>query len=76
LDGTWTKLGSYEMKKPSGTPGLTETPSDKEAARAGFFFEADLDAPKIRYLRIKNLKNWSGFGSLSVDELKVYGDPR
>jgi hypothetical protein len=76
LDGTWTKLGSYEMKKPSGTPGLTETPSDQEAARAGFFFEADLDAPKIRYLRIKNLKNWSGFGSLSVDELKVYGDPR
>jgi hypothetical protein len=76
LDGSWTKLGSYEMKKPSGSPGLTETPSDIEAARAGFFFEADLDAPKIRYLRIKNLKNWSGFGSLSVDELKVFGDPR
>ncbi|WP_165823822.1 DUF4959 domain-containing protein [Pseudochryseolinea flava] len=76
LDATWTKLGSYEMKKPSGSPGLTETPSDVEAAKNGFFFEANLDAPKIRFLRIKCLKNWSGFGSQSVDELRVFGDPR
>lgn len=76
LDGSWTLLGRYEMKKPSGSPGLTETPSDVEAARNGFFFEASLDAPKIRFLRIKCLKNWSGFGSQSIDELRVFGDPR
>jgi hypothetical protein len=76
LDGTWTLLGTYQLSKPSKTPGKTETPSDVEAARAGFFYEADLDAPRMRYLRIKNLENQSGFGSLALDELKVYGDPR
>ena len=76
LDGTWTLLGTYELKKPSNSPGKTETPADQEAARAGFFFEVDLDAPRLRYLRIKNLQNWSGFGTLALDELRVYGDPR
>lgn len=76
LDASWTLLGTYELKKPSGTPGKTETPSDQEAARNGFFFEADLDAPRMRYLRIKNLQNWSGFGTLAIDEIKVFGDPR
>ncbi len=76
LDGTWTLLGEYEMKKPSGSSGKTETAADKEAAANGFFYEADLDAPRMRYLRIKNLENWSGFGTLALDELRVYGDPR
>jgi hypothetical protein len=64
------------MTKPSGSSGKTETAADKEAAANGFFYEADLDAPRMRYLRIKNLENWSGFGSLALDELRVYGDPR
>jgi len=76
LDGTWTKLGSYEMKKPSGSPGTTETPSDQEAAAAGFYYDVDLNAPKIRYLRIRCLVNWAGSCPQSVDELKVFGDPR
>ena len=76
LDGSWTLLGTYELAKPSGAPGKTETPADQEAARNGFFFEADLDAPRMRYLRIKNLQNWSGFGTIAMDELRVYGDPR
>lgn len=76
LDGTWTRLGTYEMKKPSGLPGNTETASDQEAAAAGFFYEIDLNAPKIRYLRIRCLVNWAGSCPQSVDELKVFGDPR
>lgn len=76
LDASWTLLGTYEMKKPSGSAGKTETPADVEAAKNGFFYEADLDAPRMRYLRIKNLENWSGFGTVAIDELRVYGDPR
>ena len=76
LDASWTLLGSYEMKKPSGSPGNTETASDKEAAAAGFYYDIDFNAPKVRYMRIKCLVNWGGSGPQSVDELKVFGDPR
>jgi hypothetical protein len=76
LDGSWTLLGTYEMKKPSGSPGNTETASDKEAAAAGFYYDIDLNAPKVRYMRIRCLVNWAGSCPQSVDELKVFGDPR
>jgi hypothetical protein len=76
LDESWTLLGTYELAKPSASSGKTETPADQEAARNGFFFDADLEAPRMRYLRIKNLQNWSGFGTVAIDELRVYGDPR
>lgn len=76
LDGTWTKLGIYEMKKPSGSAGTVETATDTELAAAGFYYDIDLNAPKIRYLRIKCLVNWAGSCPQSVDELKVFGDPR
>jgi hypothetical protein len=76
LDESWTLLGKYELKKPSGSPGNTETASDQEAAANGFFYDIDLDAPKIRYLRIRCMVNWAGSCPQSVDELKVFGDPR
>ena len=76
LDESWTKLGTYELQKPSGSLGNTETASDQEAAANGFFYEVDLNAPKIRYLRIRCLVNWAGSCPQSVDELKVFGDPR
>lgn len=76
LDESWTLLGTYELTKPSGSAGTTETASDQEAAAAGFFYEIDLNAPKIRYLRIRCTKNWAGSCAQSVDELKVFGDPR
>ncbi|SKC83779.1 DUF4959 domain-containing protein [Ohtaekwangia koreensis] len=76
LDESWTLLGKYELKKPSGSSGNTETASDQEAAANGFFYDIDLNAPKIRYLRIRCLVNWAGSCPQSVDELKVFGDPR
>ncbi len=76
MDATWYKFGTYELKKPSGSPGKTETPSDVEAAQNGFFFEADLKAPRARYLRLVCLENWAGFGTIALDEMRVYGDPR
>jgi hypothetical protein len=76
LDGTWTRLGTYEMKKPSGSAGTVETATDTELAAAGFYYDVDLNAPKIRYLRIRCLTNWAGSCPQSVDEIKVFGDPR
>jgi hypothetical protein len=76
LDNSWTLLGTYELKKPSGSAGATETVSDQEAAANGFYFDIDLSAPKIRYMRIRCLENWAGSCPQSVDEMKIFGDPR
>ncbi len=76
LDNSWTLLGTYECKKPSGSSGATETASDQEAAANGFYYDIDFNAPKIRYIRIRCLKNWAGSCPQSVDELKIFGDPR
>jgi hypothetical protein len=76
LDGTWTKLGTFELKKPSETPGNVETASDQEAAAAGFYYDIDIVMPEARYLRIKCIENWAGSCPQSVDELKVFGVPR
>jgi hypothetical protein len=49
---------------------------DRQVASAGFNFEIPLDAPKVRYLRIRCLENWAGGTAQSINELTVYGDPR
>lgn len=76
LDDTWFKLGTYELNKPSNSPGAYETAEDKVAAEAGFYYEADINAPKVRYFRIRCLENWVGNGPLAIDELRIFGDPR
>jgi hypothetical protein len=75
FDESWILLGSYTLKKPSGSVG-TETNDDQAAALAGFFWEADINAPKVKYLRIRCLENFGGSCPQSIDEIKVYGDPR
>lgn len=81
LDGdgdfdNWTLLGTYEETKPSGLPYGQQNNEDYQAAVTGFSWEFPLDAPKVRYLRIVNLENWSGTENLAIGELQVYGDPR
>lgn len=76
LDNTWVKLGTYEVKKPSGLPYGTDDATDQETAAAGFSWEVDINAPKVRYLRIRCLENWAGGTAQSINELSVYGDPR
>ena len=75
LDDTWYKLGSYNATKPSGLPFGEQTGEDYDTARAGFSWEFDVAAPKVRYLRIKSIKNWGGIGSMSIAEIQVYGAP-
>ncbi|WP_192350091.1 DUF5000 domain-containing lipoprotein [Algoriphagus sp. Y33] len=76
LDESWTLLGSYEVEKPSGTSYGQDSALDREVASAGWDFEVDLDAPKIRYIRIRCLENWAGGTAQSINELRIYGDPR
>ena len=76
LDNTWTLLGSYTVTKPSGLPYGTDDANDQAAAIAGFSWEADVTAPKVKYIRIRCLENFAGGTAQSVNELRVYGDPR
>jgi hypothetical protein len=69
-------LGTYTETKPSGLPYGEQNDEDYNKANAGFDWEADINAPKVRYLRIKCLKNWGGSTNLAIAELQVYGDPR
>lgn len=76
LDNTWTLLGSYTVTKPSGLPYGTDDAGDQAIAGAGFSWEVDVTAPKVKYLRIRCLENFAGGTAQSINELKVYGDPR
>jgi len=73
LDDSWVLLGRYEVKKPSGLPYGTDNAEDQATAAAGFNWEVDLAAPKVRYIRIRCLENFAGGTAQSVNEIKVYG---
>ncbi|GAB6119747.1 DUF5000 domain-containing lipoprotein [Dysgonomonas termitidis] len=73
---SWTKLGTFECKKPSGLPYGQNSASDFEAGVAGFEYEISSDAPKVRYLRIKSLENWTGTTWFEILEVDVFGDTR
>lgn len=75
-NNTWTLLGTYTITKPSGLPYGTDDANDQATAAAGFNFEVDLNAPKVRYMRIRCLENWAGGTAQNINELSVYGDPR
>ncbi len=76
FDNTWTLLGSYEVKKPSGLPYGTDNSLDRTTAAAGFNWDIDLNAPKVRYIRIRCLENFAGGTAQSINELSVFGDNR
>jgi hypothetical protein len=69
-------MGTFQAKKPSGSAYGVQTGEDYAAANAGFSYSLKIGAPKVRYLRIKNNKNWQGTTFMSVAEVQVYGDPR
>lgn len=76
LDSSWQLLGSYEVVKPSGLPYGTDSAEDQATAAAGFSWDVDLNAPKIRYIRIRCLENFGGGTAQSINELEVYGSTR
>lgn len=76
LDASWTLLGSYEVVKPSGLPYGNDNALDQATASAGFNYEISLTAPRVRFLRIRCLENFAGGTAQSMNEIRVYGDPR
>ncbi len=76
LDSTWHLLGSYTVKKPSGLPYGEHNNDDVQTAEAGFNWNVGLEAPEVRYIRIKCLENFGGGYQQSISEVKVYGDSR
>lgn len=76
LDNTWSLLGSYTVVKPSGLPYGNDNAADQATAAAGFDWEVDINAPKVKYIRIRCLENFAGGTNQSINEIRVYGDPR
>ncbi|MFD2162745.1 DUF4959 domain-containing protein [Paradesertivirga mongoliensis] len=75
LDNSWTLLGSFENKKPSGLPYGNDSADDQAIASAGFNYEIDVTKPEARYIRIRCLENFAGGTAQSINEIKIYGSP-
>ncbi|RZF61637.1 DUF4959 domain-containing protein [Sphingobacterium corticibacterium] len=73
LDDSWRLLGSYEVIKPSNLPYGTDSAEDQATAAAGFNWEVDLEAPKVRYIRIRCLENFAGGTAQNINELSIFG---
>jgi len=70
----WTKMGQYESIKPSGLPD-GRTQEDINYAAAGEEFNIDINAPAVRYIRIKMLQNWANTDFVHLMELQFWGNP-
>src|SRR5690606_17523355 len=71
---TWIKLGEYEVKKPSGQS--INTPEDEEVAAAGHEYMIPLEAPAIRYLRMRVTKTFGVTDYFWLSEIGVFGQPQ
>ncbi|GAA4316869.1 DUF5000 domain-containing lipoprotein [Compostibacter hankyongensis] len=72
----WTKLADCESVKPSGSGIGQNTNDDIAKARAGQEFSFPLDAPPVRYIRIKMLQTWGNSDYMWMSELTFYGQPQ
>jgi hypothetical protein len=77
---TWTKLMDCRSIKPSGLPILQFTQEDRDRAVNGEDFVVDAAVAdlvgKIKYIRIRVNKTWSGTKNFQICELQVFGDDR
>ncbi len=74
-DGSWTgwvKMASVEQLKPSGKPIGSYNEADKVAWVNGDNVIFPSDLPKVRYIRIKCLKNWKGETNMSFSEVTFW----
>lgn len=74
FDESWTLLTTYTMTKPSGLPAPQLSQADVTAATEGATITFPLDAPRVRYIRFKTLKNWGNTPYVTVYELRMFGD--
>lgn len=72
---TWHFLGNFESYKPSGLPlGQTTAEDLAYAGVAGEDYNLDLDAPRIRYIRMEVEATWGGSRAVQIMELQFFGD--
>ena len=70
---SWTLLGEYTMEKPSGLPAGQLSQEDWDARNAGNEFIVPLEAPAVRYLRMRVLETWGRTNQLAIAELEFWG---
>ena len=75
FDG-WTKLLTITSIKPSGLPTGILTEDDRVAGRIGDEANLSLDLPKVRYIRIRCLENWSGNTNMAISEVTFWGNDK
>ena len=75
-DGTWTKLGRFEVIKPSGLPIGTNSTEDVNAANAGHEFVFPLPAVPCKYVRIVGIDTWKATpdANLKIGPIHFWGD--
>ncbi|HWK57716.1 MAG TPA: DUF5000 domain-containing lipoprotein [Parapedobacter sp.] len=69
----WTKLMDVESIKPSGLPLGQYSDEDWELALRGEEFNFPLDAPPVRYIRIKVNETWGLATGIHIKELTFWG---
>jgi len=72
----WILLAEHEQIKPSGLPPGQNSNADNEAALEGETVEIPVDAPAVRYIRFKTLRNWSDGVYVNFTELTLWGNPQ
>ena len=76
FDESWTLLLTGEIIKPSGLPSGQNTEEDMQEISAGHEFEFPLEAPDVRYIRMKVTETWAKIRNFYVMEVAFYGiDP-
>jgi hypothetical protein len=70
----WTKLLSITNIKPSGLPIGLFTDDDRAAGLIGDEANFPTDIPKVRYIRIRCLENWSGNTNMVFSEVTFWGN--
>ncbi|GAA4317454.1 DUF4959 domain-containing protein [Mucilaginibacter gynuensis] len=73
LDASWTKIMTVNIVKPSGSPSGVETAADQTYARDGWEFDFPVGVSAYRYIRIRNLRNWSNSYFISMSEFTLFG---
>jgi Domain of unknown function/Domain of unknown function (DUF5126)/Domain of unknown function (DUF4959) len=72
----WTKLASCVSVKPSGQPSGSNSQEDVSAAARGEETTVSLNAPAVRYIRVRVLETWAGGLATHVSEMTLYGNDK
>jgi len=73
---SWIKLMDCTSVKPSGLPMGQNNNEDLDRSHNGEDFICSPTNPKVRYIRIKVTRTWSGGDNTQISELQFFGDNR